>query len=495
VVSLSQEHKPLDSFQRKANEVMSIPSIFASGYSGLIASKAGIATTGHNIANANTEGYSRQRVVTTTADPHGTSLGNNVIGTGTQVQRIERVNDEYIDKQLRNAHKDLNHYEEKEIVLKQLEDVFNEMNGDGLNQLISRFFNEFRKLSEEPENAAVRQSVKEATQAVVSDFHRLRTEIEGLQEHIDARIEGYVRQANSFTQEIKSLNEKIRVFETGGACPNDLLDQRDLVLDKLNALLDITSYKDKVGNYTIDIRGVGPLVSGVEPEILSVKRSIADDNGKPVGAYDVCFSGNVHGVITHDIHGGKIGALLDARDNLVSSILERLDDLAYGLSEEVNQLHVQGFNQKGESGVCYFQPLDTKERASQFLSLSDEVLENINQIATGFEIDAPGDNRIAIAISKLQSSKLLNQGTATFDECYNSIVSDVGVLAAHNKFSCSQQKDISSQLYKLREQTAGVSIDEETTNLLQFQHAFDASARVIQVADEMFKTVLAMKRD
>src|SRR4051812_19613618 len=113
---------------------MGIPSIINTGYTGLMASKAGMATTGHNITNANTEGYSRQRVVTEVGYPSGNAVGNNRIGTGTKISRVERINDEYIEKQVRNSQKNLDHFEEKDLALKQVEDVFNEMNGDGLNR-------------------------------------------------------------------------------------------------------------------------------------------------------------------------------------------------------------------------------------------------------------------------------------------------------------------------------------------------------------------------
>jgi flagellar hook-associated protein 1 FlgK len=123
------------------------------------------------------------------------------------------------------------------------------------------------------------------------------------------------------------------------------------------------------------------------------------------------------------------------------------------------------------------------------------VKASVNNIATGLVPDAPGDNRVAIGISRLQNEKLVDHGNATLDEWYNSIVSDVGVANQRNRFALNQQKDIMTQLGKIRDQISGVSIDEETTNLLQFQHVFDASAKVIQVADELLKTVLSLKRD
>lgn len=474
---------------------MAIPNIMNTGHSGLVASKAAIATTGHNIANANTENYSRQRVLTEASDPRGGQFGHNTIGTGTKISRVERINDEYIEKHIRNANRDLSHHEEKDLALRQIEDVFNEMNGDGLNRLVSRFFNEFRKLSEEPENPAVRQSVREATQAMVNDFRRLRKEVDEVRRHLDARIEGYCTEVNSISDEIAELNLKIRTLEPVNGSPNDLLDKRDLKLKQLASFLDISTHKDNHGNVNIDIKNIGPMINGGEAEKLTVERSPADDQGKPEAAFDVRTTGSARGIITHQIKGGKLGALLETRDKTISAILNRLDEMAHNLTDAVNEVHTQGFTANGARGVQFFKPLEKQERAAEFISLSDDVQASINNIATALVPDAPGDNRVAIEISKLQNAKLMDDGYATADEWYNSIVSDVGVATSKNRFALNQQKDIVTQLGKVRDQVSGVSIDEETSNLLQYQHCFDASAKVIQIADELLKTVLALKRD
>ena len=460
----------------------------------MVAAKTAIATAGHNIANSKTEGFSRQRVETAAADPHAV-LGNHaLIGTGTYVQRIGRVNDEFLEKQIRNGQRDLSHLEEKDMVLRQTEDIFNEMNGDGLNRLMSRFFNEFRKLSNEPENEAVRQSVREASAAMVNDFHRLRREVESVREHIDARLEGHVKEINAAADELKGLNMKIRQFTMGGTPTNDLEDKRDVVLKKLSTYMDLQSHQDNEGNYVVDIKGVGPLVVGPNAEKFEVHRSPADAEGKSENALDLGTTASVNNIVTHRIKGGTIGALLEARDQILSTVLERVDDLAYSVSNAVNEIHEQGFTRHGAQNVQFFKPQGVKQRAAEFIDLSDAVRSSVNNIATAAIPDAPGDNRIAIAISGLQNQKIMSEGKATVDDWYNSIVGDVGVATARNRSGINQQKDIMTQLDKMRDQISGVSIDEETANLMQFQHTFDASAKVLQVADEMLKTVLELKR-
>jgi flagellar hook-associated protein 1 FlgK len=268
-----------------------------------------------------------------------------------------------------------------------------------------------------------------------------------------------------------------------------------LALKKLSSFLDLSVHKDNKGNMNVDIRGLGPLIAGSEQEHLSVERTPADGRGKPEQAYDIKTSGSVPGVITHQIKGGKLGALLEVRDKSISTILSRLDEMAFQISSSVNEVHKQGYAQSGAKDILFFKPMVQQERAAEFLSLSDEIHASIDNIASAAIPDAPGDNRIAIAISRLQGDKMMNNGLASADEWYNSIVSDVGVATSKNRFVLNQERDIMNQLSKVRDQISGVSIDEETTNLLQYQHAFDASAKVIQIADELLKTVLSLKRD
>lgn len=472
---------------------MALPNVMQTGRSGMVAAKAQMATTSHNISNANTEGFSRQRVQqrADNAIPHG---GKNMIGQGTNLARTERINDQYIEKQIRNASRDLSNLEEKDLALKQTEDIFNEMGGEGLNRLVARFFNEFRKLANEPDNEAVRQSVRESTQAMANDFKRLHTSVNDVRHHLDARVEGFTGEVNSIAEQVKDLNIKIKVQELSGAVANDLRDQRDLALKKLATYMDISTHTDKDGGINVDIKGIGPMISGPNAEKLIVTRSAADAEGTPENSFAIRSTGNASNNITHALKGGKIGALLEVRDKTLSGILDRLDEMASTITNSVNAIHREGVTRYGTKGVDFFKTLPTKERAAEYMALSDSVAADANQIAAGALPDSPGDNRIAVAISQLQNMRVMDNGNATIDAFYNGVVADVGVVAGRTRNSLIQQKDISMQLDKMREQIAGVSIDEETANLLQFQRAFDASAKVISVADQCLQTVLELRR-
>ena len=479
---------------------MGIPNIFQTGRSGMVAAKTGLATTGHNITNAGTEGFSRQRVHLQAAPAQGGVLGHHVIGTGTRLGRVDRVTDDYIERQLRAVGRDLGHGEEKDLVLRQIEDVFNEMNGEGLNRQIGKFFNDFRKLSENPENGAVRGVIRQSSLELVETFHRLSQQVQGVSEHIDQKIQGYVVQINDTTAQLSELNRKIHQMKGLGDPANDLLDQRNLALKQLESLVEVGSRLDERGLLDVDLKGAGPLLYGLKAETLSAERAPSGGEGERAGRIIVHSTGSAVGNVTREIRGGRLGALIEVRDQLLGSIGERLDQLASQLSGSINAVHRQGFNLRGETEVDYFAPLEGIERAAETLQLSSAVQENALAIACAAVPDAPGDNRIALAIAELQHLPLVRYGSLvgdglTPDSAFDALVGDIAAALNQNRFFLNQEKDMQTQLGKIREQISGVSLDEETTHLLEFQHAFDASAKVIQVADEMLRTVLSLKRD
>jgi flagellar hook-associated protein 1 len=348
---------------------MGIGTVMNTGHSALSAAKAGIATTGHNVANANTEGYSRQSVNFKARVGAPDHSGKGIVGRGVDIAGIERVNDEYLEKQIRTTGKDLANFEEKDFMLKGVEDIFNEMNGEGLNRLLTRFFNEFRKLSNEPDNQAVRQSVLESSKALASDFKRLRKDVLGVRDHIDSRLDSYTREANDSAERIRDLTLKIKGVEVTGGSANDLKDKRDVELKRLASYLNISSVRTENSGLIVEVPGIGPFVSDAGVEKFSTYRSPANSNGKTENALDISTTGAASPVVTDRIKGGKIGALIDVRDTTVSSILNRLDELAFTLSKSVNEIHQQGFTKNGEQGISFFKNLISKERAAEFIDI------------------------------------------------------------------------------------------------------------------------------
>lgn len=467
--------------------------LFNTGKSGLFASRAALATTGHNIANVNTEGYSRQRVETTTSRPE--QIGNMVHGTGTTVKQIHRINDEYLTRQIGHEMKYLGEYEEKDAALAQAESIFNEIGNAGLNRLVTRFFNEFRKLGNEPESEALRATVRESADQLIGDFKRISRSMRDIQKNIDTRIEANVRQVNEYVDKIAQLNGDIKRLELGGGATGDLRDARDVAVKKLSTVVDTAVATNEKGDFTVSIPGVGAIVTGVLKNKMYVETSKADgDYSMPEGSYRVFLTNRFPPDVTHGLKHGRLGGLLETRDRLLGSAMQRVDELAFTLASKINQIHSLGFTLNGDTGINFFKQPEKIEQAAELLTLSDEIQRDAKNIATALSPDSPGDNRLVQFIAKLQHSRVMSGGQSTFDDHYNATVADLATVTAKNKQVFEHQQHIITQLDKFRDSISGVSLDEETTNLVQYQHAFDASAKVIKVADELLEEILNLRR-
>lgn len=474
------------------------------GKSGLFTAKQSMSTTSHNIANANTEGYSRQEVRTETGP--GLGEGDYVLGTGVEIQSIRRQHDELVEKKLNTSITNHKFNEERTTQLGQVEEIFNEINSDGMNKVMNRFFNSLRELSNQPENETVRTVVKENAKIVTGDFHRMQNSLDDVRASINKKITLTVSEVNALTKTVAKLNREINVQEVAGGMANDLRDQRDRALRTLTEFFPINTYTDNQGQFVVSIEGVGSIVAGGISQELAVG-NISKENSADKGDIQIFFANRPGVSMTEKIKGGTLGAQLKTRDEEIVGLEKQIDELAHGLVLATNAIHRRGFanhpvpvDAQGNpvpnaarqkvTGINFFkEPLDIK-RAAEYITLSDEVEADVNNIATALEANKPGDNRVALAISKLQHEKVLGGGTTTFEEQYLKSVGNIGLQAGKSKIDQEQSHGILAQAKSFKERLAGVSLDEEAANMVRYQNAYEASAKVIRASDEMFKAVL-----
>lgn len=476
------------------------------GKSGLFTAKKSMSTTSHNIANANTEGYSRQEVRAET----GITIpeGDYVLGTGSEVQSIRRSHDELVEKKLNNSLTNHKFNEERSLQLGHVEEIFNEINSEGMNKVLNRFFNSFRELSNQPENETVRNVVKENAKIVVGDFHRIQQSLDDVRSRINKKISLTVDEINALTKNIAKLNKEISIQEVSGASANDLRDQRDRSVRTLAEYFPLTSYSDSAGQFVVSIEGVGSIVAGSIAQELTIGSMVKDGgNSADKGDVHLFFASRPGVSMTDNIKGGTLGALIKTRNEDIVNLENQVDELAHGLVLSTNAIHRRGFANhavpvdaqgnpvpnaaaKQVTGINFFkEPLDLK-RAAEYIQLSDEIESDVNNIATAYEPNKPGDNRVALAISKLQHEKVLGAGTTTFEEQYLKSVGAVGLQAGKSKIDEEQSQGILAQARSFKERLSGVSLDEEAANMIRYQNAYEASAKVIRASDEMFKAVL-----
>ena len=452
-------------------------------------SQTALQTVSHNIANKSTEGYSRQRVDLVANNP--ITEGNLQIGMGAKAAMVTRTNNPWLEKQMQRENTQLGFTEGRADALGRVEQVYNEQLNKGLNQYVTDFFNGFRELSNNPESVTSRTMVRETGNALTQDFKRVAGQMKSIQDDIDGQVSTTVEEVNQMTKELATLNQKIQLVENQGVHANDERDRRDVLLKKIGEKVEISWAEGKDSAVTVTAGGTAVLVSGSSSTELKAKATGARDR------VEIFYSANENGSlfnVTEQIKGGKLGGILDVRDNVIEDYLGNIDKMAYELAKEVNTLHIEGFDRYGKDGVLFFEMPDQIHGASEKMAINSTIMGDVGKIAAGNKPDAPGDNTIANMISSLQYRGVMNDKTDTFDDYYNSIVGQIGTVTQRSVKTFEAQKNILSQLSNIRESISGVSLDEETTKMIEMQKAYEASARMIRTADEMLETVLNLKR-
>jgi flagellar hook-associated protein 1 len=464
------------------------------GKRSLMNSQSALQTVAHNVANRTTDGYSRQTVEFKTNEP--ITVGNNRIGTGARPGAVQRVNNNYLEKQLEREGNQLGYHEARADMMARVEQVYNEQTNKGLNHHMSDLFNSFRELSNNPESLASRTMVKESADFLAKDFKHVDTQLRDVENDVNFRLTTKIMEVNQLGKEIAQLNEKIQSVEIGGAKANDERDRRDLLVKQLGSIINIRYAEGKEGGITITAGNTAVIVSGFSHRELFVA-STPESKKKSEGNFDIFYKSNDDSTpvnITGQLTGGHIGGLLDVRDRVIGRVHNDMDELAYSLGSQVNEAHREGFNRYNQKGLNFFVLPTGKKDAASNIVLNRQISEDVGKIAAGGAPNAPGDNRIANVLSALQYKQVMADGQSTIDEYYSTIVGQVGVEAQRANSAQTAQRDSLKQLKNLRESVSGVSLDEETTKMIEFQKSFDASARIIRTADEMMDTVLNLRR-
>lgn len=464
-----------------------ISAMIDTGKRSLANSQTSLQTVAHNIANKSTEGYSRQRVEVLTNEP--VSEGKLQIGMGARAALVTRVNNPWLEKQMQREGMTMGYEDARADSLGRVEQIYNEQSNKGLNQYIGDFFNSFREFSSNPESQVSRTMVRESAMGLVKDFGRVSAQLHEVQTDLDGQLSTSVAEVNQLTREISSLNERIQSVEIQGVPANDERDRRDVALKKLGEKININWGESKDGIVTVTAGNTALLVSGTTQNDLKVMPAGTG------GRLDVFFMGSSNPVnITEQITGGRMGGAIEVRDHIIEGLLDNVDHLAYTLATEVNKAHIEGFDKNGKPGVLFFDMPNQEFGAASEIRLNATIANDVSKIAAASRPGATGDNSVANIISSLQYKLIMKDGSSTIEDYYNSQVGQLGAVVQRAVKSQESQKNVVSQLTNIRESLSGVSLDEETTKMMEFQKLYEASARLIKIADEMLDTVLNLKR-
>lgn len=438
-----------------------------SATSGLRAQQTALQTTGHNLANANTVGYSRQRVTMEANVPH-TAAGIGQIGTGVNISGITRITDNYVNDQLRQGNSALKRYETTSEMLGQLELIYNEPSETGLASQMSEMFNTWNYLAANPELDTSKTMVVRQSETFASTLNHMANQMDSLAGDAERQIGKQVEDFNSLTSQLVDLNKQIAEATVQGHRPNDLLDKQDRILADLNNIASVTVERDGLNRALVDI-GEQPLVT--------IDKSVNLEINITEARVDVFIDGNDTII---DVERGSIRGLQDAHQ-VIQDKKTDLDHFAVTFAEQINNIHSDG------EGDVFFTFTDPDNPTANNLQVNPSLVEDPPQIQAGFD-SAVGDGSRAKAIADLQN-KPDEEGSTLFNR-YNDMVTDMGIEKQQADNMVANQTDLVALLEQRRESISGVDINEEVVNMIQFQSGFQANARVISTISEMLDTLI-----
>jgi flagellar hook-associated protein 1 len=486
---------------------MGISNLFDVASSGVAAQRLAMEVTGENIANVNTQGYSRQQVVMENR-PVTTSNGFP-LGTGVQIQAVRRSYDGMLQQQIVNGNSSYQQSLAKQNALDQIQPSFNELAADGLGKAMDNFFGAWQDLSTNPQGTAERQSLLSTSQVLVDTFHQMNQTLSGVASTADKNLTGITADVTTNARDLALVNQQILSTNAVGGSPNELMDQRDLLVQKISEKVGITSTLQSDGTATITLSGGQQLVNSTKYATLytNANASVPPTNdilvtgiGNPPPANTPGSDTNVTATIGGSNNSlGEIGGTLQVRDSIVPGYLASVNEMASKLVSAVNTQQAAGYGIDGPpatTGNNFFAPAGT---TSATIAL-DPGLTAL-KIAAGFPTatdpgpTSSGNNGNALKIAAIQNSALaFSTGSTTFDGFYNTLVSKVGLDAQAAQNTAAQGTAFLKQLGTLRDSNSGVSLDEELTNLTKYQQAFQGSAKVLNAASDMLDVVMGLVR-
>jgi flagellar hook-associated protein 1 FlgK len=562
-------------------------SIFNVANRGMNTQQRAINVTSHNIANANTEGYSRQRAIIETTRPFGMPSMNSVaepgqVGTGAQVAAIQRVRDSFLDYQVRVETSRYGQFEAKDKFLSEVESIFNEPSDTGISSLVGKFFDSWHTLSGSPESSNSRTIVVQQSAALADALNHTATQLTDLRNNING-TEGVVRsttfEVNNILDQINQLNQQIIGVKVAGQMPNDLMDRRDLLIDKLSSKFNIEKVNKNFEG--IDINLVTKNADGTETRQALIKAAPNDqvgrlsfitedniiDNGD--GTYNITYFEN--GDSSKVKTASNVALTTDQVDNMkkfgiayitlkadgsvdkidsftpsdgeffgyaevqqdIDQYQDKLDQIAKALAFAVNTVH-SGKTDSAADTLPFFVNSKDKTLESQIsasnIAVNKELLDDVMKLNAGFSpTSGSTDGSRALAIAQLRNKLLKVQninsgetdevlsradmfnstkgknvydqstGVIRFDNApsgmkidnyFKDVIDTLGVQGGEAKRMVKNQQSLLASFQETKESISGVSIDEEMANLIQFQHAYQANAKIISTVDELLDVVI-----
>ncbi|MEK8216606.1 MULTISPECIES: flagellar hook-associated protein FlgK [unclassified Paenibacillus] len=509
----------------------------------LFTQTAALNTTGHNIANANTEGYTRQRVNMKAASPiEAYGLTNSTVpgqlGTGVEFTSIERIREMFLDDQYRGESAASGNWTIQSDTLDKLEAIVNEPSDTGIRTVLDNFWKSWSDLSKNPEDPTARKIVVQTTQSLTDAINYMSTQLNNLDRDLTSNIDVKGKEIQTYLSSIVDLNQSIAKIEGMGDQANDLRDQRDLLTDKLSKIANITVVDTDAG-YNISLGGRN-LVQGaaLSATVDSAFLNAAYDSGdlKAGEAYGMIFSNRTYvtdykkqlDTLANTIANGEVQVTIPAgstvpagttvlKDSEIINVDGTKTPLLAGAAipipltgdlkttvKGLNGLHQLGFGMDGSSGRAFFTPAVAGEAITAGnIRLNPEIAADPSLFATSMRATTDtagkvsvikGNNTLALMFSNLKDNNTFTTAsgstTGTVGSYLSSMVGQLGIQSQEAARQASNSDFLVEQVNSRRQSVSGVSLDEEMSNMLVFQHAYSAAARFMTTFDEMLDKLI-----
>ncbi|PID28170.1 MAG: flagellar hook-associated protein FlgK [Candidatus Cloacimonadota bacterium] len=455
--------------------------LFSIGRKAIMVNDYRLNITGQNIANVHTEGYSRQRVDQVSSDPKN-QLGFQ-IGTGSEVSSILRVRDVQLDNNFRRENTEFGYWKGVSDNLTQTENDFLEPSEAGLNNRLNVFFDKWEAVADNPTSIADRDLLVESAVMLTDTFHKIDNSLNERREQINKDLNRVRNEINALSEQIAELNGDIRQTELSGKQANDLRDKFDILVDQLSEYgsvrvqvksgetVSVYFGSDEIVNHDTSrkLQSVSETDDGIE-----INKLVWENTGREISA----------------LNGGLIEGLYHVRDDIIPGYKDKLDTLASEIVSQLNSIHNKGFN-LGDPPTVGFDFFDSVNTDAGNISVNKSILNDSKNIAASKE-GADGDNRTALEIADLRLHSDIE--SSTFSDFNAQLLAKAGSDTANSKSMAEMQKAVSEQSNQFRESVKGVSMNEEAADLIKYQQAFQASAKIVQAAREIISTVLSLIR-
>jgi flagellar hook-associated protein 1 FlgK len=436
--------------------------------SSLAASQDEVNVSSNNLANANTPGYARERVVLEEQPSFSTgTLGD--LGSGVAVESVQSIRDPLLDASVQQETQQQSASQEIVTAMQPVQTLFVSGNG-GVSDEMSAFFNDLQELSTSPTDPTLRATVLSDAGNLASAFQTTATQLTGTQQSLDLGVTQSVSQINQLTTQLAQVNGQLITAQGSGQNANNLQDQQQNLLSQLSSLIGFSVTQSSEGQ-TISTANGTPLVVGSQSFALSTATNSS------TGFQDVISAQGQD--ITSQISTGQLGGLIQARDVQVAGVLSSLNTLASSFASAINTVNENGYDLTGTQGTAMFS-VTPGNGAAASMSVA---MTSASQIAASSSATASGDNSNLLAMINVGSQPLVNSQTPT--QLLSGIVYQVGNDVSQAQSDSDAGSLMLTQLQDEQGSVEGVSTDEEASNLLTYQQAYQAAARVVTVVDDL----------